>query len=131
MLTALGLQRLRRLGALAGRPCDGRRWFFGCAAGFMTLRFAGAPPVLRLLRITGTSPEGVQGRLHAATGPRTSLVFALQLIPTARILAPLLAVLPRTRVTHFLLASFLGITTWNTVFISWAMLRQEQSKPSI
>lgn len=92
--------------------------FFGCAAGFMTLRFAGAPPVLRLLRITGTSSEGVQGRLHAATGHRTSLVFALQLIPTARILAPLLAVLPRTSVTHFLLASLLGITTWNTVFIS-------------
>lgn len=90
----------------------------GCAVGFAVVRFVGAKQAERFLQAVGASPKSLKRRLGRAIGNRSALAFSLQLMPTARILAPMMAALPSSRTSYFHLASFFGIVIWNTVFIS-------------
>lgn len=89
----------------------------GCAVGFAVVGFVGAKQAERLLHAMGASPKSLRRRLRGAAGNRSVLAFSLQLMPTARILAPMMAVFPSSTNSYFHLASFIGIAIWNSVFI--------------
>jgi membrane protein DedA with SNARE-associated domain len=93
----------------------------GCAACFLAVTALGATRAARLVdsagELFGMPTEGVEQRIAALRRNGAALAFALQLVPTARLLAPGLAALLQARPANFLAASSAGIAVWNGLFI--------------
>lgn len=95
---------------------------FGCAALFYALRGLGAARSTRLLnragRLFGMSVDRIEQGTASFRRNQTTLAFALQLVPTARLFAPAFAALLRGNSRSFLAASAAGVAVWNALFIS-------------
>ncbi len=90
---------------------------FGYVVCFLAIRAFGATRARRHL-LSISRPQGrIEGWIASAETNRISLAFSLQLVPTARILAPAMAVLPGGRHTSLHLATMVGIAIWNALFI--------------
>ncbi|MEH6717839.1 MAG: VTT domain-containing protein [Aurantimonas endophytica] len=93
----------------------------GCMASFFAVRALGETRTSRLVagtgRLFGMSTGQVEHRIASLRRNGTALAFSLQLVPTARIVAPPLAALLQGGSGRFLFASAAGITVWNGMFI--------------
>lgn len=93
----------------------------GCMACFYTVQSLGQARATRLVamtgRLVGMSTDRVERRIAALRRNGTTLAFSLQLVPTARLFAPLLAALLQGGSRRFLAASAAGIAVWNSLFI--------------
>lgn len=93
----------------------------GCAACFLAIVSLGAPRATRLVegagRFFGMPAERVEHRVASLRRNGVALAFALQLVPTARLLSPGLAALLGAKSASFLVASTAGIAVWNGLFI--------------
>lgn len=89
----------------------------GWILSFLMVQRFGVARSTPLLLALGASPQRIEGWLEAAAKNRMGIALLLQLLPTARILAPLIAVVPGKRRRDVHMASFVGIATWNAVFI--------------
>jgi membrane protein DedA with SNARE-associated domain len=90
---------------------------FGCIIGFLAVRAFGVAHAKRLLRSAIGARGGLAGWIDSASENSVGLAFSVQLLPMTRTLAPALAILPGRRQLSLHLASFVGITIWNTMFI--------------
>jgi membrane protein DedA with SNARE-associated domain len=89
----------------------------GLTLGFFLARSVAALGARRLLLTNNMAQGRMAGLLQAATRNRMGVALLLQLLPTARLLAPVFALSPTARHTDFYLASFVGIAIWNAAFI--------------
>lgn len=93
----------------------------GCMACFFAVQALGEARATRLVAATGRLFRMPADRVgHRIAGLRrngTTLAFSLQLVPTARLFAPLLAALLQGGSGRFLAASAAGIAVWNGLFI--------------
>lgn len=94
---------------------------FGCAVCFYAVRGLGDTRSTRLLnragRLFGMSTDRIERRIDSFRRNQTTLAFALQLLPTARLFAPAFAALLHGNSRSFLTASAAGIAAWNGLFI--------------
>ncbi|GGF84576.1 hypothetical protein GCM10007301_50710 [Azorhizobium oxalatiphilum] len=94
---------------------------FGCAACFYAVRRLGDARSTRLLnragRLFGMSVDRVERGIASVHRSQIALAFALQLVPTVRLVAPAFAALSRGNSRSVLTASAAGIAVWNGLFI--------------
>lgn len=94
----------------------------GAALCFYIFRALGEPRSMRFIswlgRLFGMSADRITQWIASFRRHQTVLAFALQLVPTVRLFAPLFAALLRSHPGSFLMASTAGIVVWNGLFIS-------------
>lgn len=94
---------------------------FGCAAWFYAVRGLGDARSSRRLKRAGQifgMPIGrVERGIASVRRNQVALAFALQLVPTVRLVAPALAALSRSNSGNVLIASAAGIAVWNRLFV--------------
>lgn len=94
---------------------------FGCAAWFYAVRGLGDARSSRLLnragQLFGMSVGRVEHGIASVRRNQVALAFALQLVPTVRLVAPAFAALSRGNSGNVLMASAAGIAVWNGLFI--------------
>ncbi|SFB61700.1 membrane protein DedA, SNARE-associated domain [Rhizobium sp. NFR07] len=95
--------------------------FCGCAACFYCVRALGSERAMRVLLSAsgwfGVSADRIESLIASFQRSQTMLAFGMQLVPTVRLFAPVLAALPQSHPQRFLLASAAGIMTWNGLFV--------------
>lgn len=103
----------------------------GCAVCFLALATLGEIRASRLvekgMQFVGMSAERTRHQMASMRRNGPMLAFSLQLVPTARFVAPPLLALLRGNRLPLLAASAAGIAVWNSLFIvagyaaSWSM----------
>ncbi|HMG49311.1 MAG TPA: VTT domain-containing protein [Inquilinus sp.] len=69
-------------------------------------------------RLAGMSPKRVDSAVSSFRAYQRALAFGTQLVPTVRLVSPVIAGLFRADARAFAIASLAGITVWNALFIS-------------
>jgi membrane protein DedA with SNARE-associated domain len=73
-------------------------------------------------RIFGLSPDRIARWIEGYRRNQVPIAFGAQLVPTVRLLTPVIAGLLRADARAFLLASAAGIVAWNTLFVGLGFL---------
>lgn len=81
-------------------------------------------------RLLGLPPHRLAHWVEACRRHQAPIAFGSQLVPTVRLLTPVIAGLLRAEPRNFLLASAAGIAVWNTLFIGLGALAA-QAAPDV
>ncbi|MEO9337153.1 VTT domain-containing protein [Mesorhizobium sp. SB112] len=96
--------------------------FCGGLAFYLLVRAMGQDKSVRLLyrlgRLLGLSPARIDRTLASFRSRERTLIFISQLIPTVRLIAPLVAGLVHADFRRFASGTVLGIALWNGLFIA-------------
>jgi membrane protein DedA with SNARE-associated domain len=96
--------------------------FCGALALYLLVRALGQnksiPLLYRVGRLLGLSSARTDKILASFRARERSLIFTSQLIPTVRLIAPVLAALICADIRRFASGTVLGITLWNGLFIA-------------
>jgi membrane protein DedA with SNARE-associated domain len=71
----------------------------------------------RVGRLLGLSSKRVDGMISSFRSRERSLLVMFQLVPTVRLVAPLIAGVTRTNPRRFITGTLVGIVLWNGMFI--------------
>lgn len=96
--------------------------FFGGLSLYLLVRALGQDRSARFLyllaRLLGLSPARIDRTLSSFRTRERTLIFISQLIPTVRLIAPLVAGLVQADFRRFASGTALGIAVWNGLFIA-------------